>query len=69
MLGASLGRIGRLKEAAQYFSKAVMLEPDSAENHDNLAAVLIETGQLLEAIRHLNKALEIDNSYEPAEII
>lgn len=58
--------MGRFKEAATYFSEALKLKPDSAENHDKLGVALAQTGQLDEAIEHFKKALEINNSLQIA---
>jgi tetratricopeptide (TPR) repeat protein len=61
-----LARLGRFKQAAEHFSEALKIEPDSAESHDNLGVLLAQMGRLEEAIGHFKKALEINNSYEAA---
>jgi serine/threonine protein kinase/formylglycine-generating enzyme required for sulfatase activity len=48
------------EEALSLARKAVDLEPNSAENHGTLANILFRSGQVPEAIQHLQTALKLD---------
>src|SRR5579885_1700152 len=43
--GVALQALGRMQEAASSFSQAVRLQPDLAEDHNNLANARYELGQ------------------------
>jgi len=62
----ALESLGRFREAIDHFSEALKLEPQSAENHDNLGVALAQAGRMEEAAGHFSKALEIDSSHEKA---
>lgn len=58
--GIELADRGWLDEAASEFRKAILLDPQSAHAHDNLATILAEKGQLLEALFEYVEALRAD---------
>ena len=45
--------------AAVEFAKALELDPDEAQTHNNLGFSLVETGKLAEGMEHYRKALEL----------
>jgi Flp pilus assembly protein TadD len=47
----------------KHFSEILKLEPESAENHDNLGIALARPGKMEEAVVHFNRALEIDTPH------
>ena len=57
---------GNLKKAAEYFSRALRVDPESALAHFNLGSVLEEVGRLEAARLHLRNAVRIDPSYPDA---
>ena len=59
-LGATIANRGRFPEAIEYFQKALEINPDSAETHNDWGKVLLEQGRTAEAIEHFQKAVEID---------
>jgi hypothetical protein len=65
-LGVVHLRKGRNQEALSLFQKALDLRPGAATYYVNLAAALAETGDNEKAIRHLNRAIELDPSLEVA---
>ncbi len=50
----------------QAFSKALQIEPDHAEAHNNLGAALLGQGRLEEAIASFSKALQIKPDFVEA---
>ncbi len=56
-MGTVLKKAGRLKEAAEYFKRAVDLKPDYLAARNNLAVVLNNLGQTQEAIKLLQQVL------------
>ncbi len=58
--GAALGQLGRWHEAAEAYRKVVNLHPDEVSSHCDLAAALIETGQLDQAETALSAALAVE---------
>ncbi len=61
-LGSLLGseEVGRLAEAAGFYGRAIELEPELAEAHFGLAAVLERQGKIDEALATYRHALEFD---------
>ena len=51
---------GRLEEALAASREALLIDPDSASVHNNLAGALLVQGQVEEAIHHLRQALELE---------
>jgi tetratricopeptide (TPR) repeat protein len=57
---------GRVDEAAAEFSKALKINGDYAEAHNNLGVVLASQGRFKEAIEHFRQALRINPDYPQA---
>ncbi len=47
----------------EHFRRAIELNPEFAEAHDNLGTTLAGCGRVDEAIAHYQRALEIDPGY------
>jgi tetratricopeptide (TPR) repeat protein len=60
LTGSSLAAQGRYEEAEAEFLAAVSLDPENPEAHEKLGMVYIETGDPVQARRHLERALELD---------
>ena len=60
---ASLGRFGR---AVRFYEQALIIKPDYAEAHYNLAGTLQELGQLDAAVKSYEKSLSINPDYPEA---
>jgi tetratricopeptide (TPR) repeat protein len=58
--GDALVERGWIKEAIREFEKALELDPDCAQSHDNVANVYAQEGRFLDAMRAHMKALELD---------
>ena len=65
-LGLVILRKGRPADAARYYERALTLAPSYAEYHINAATALRAAGETRKAIDHLEKAIEMDPSLEPA---
>ncbi len=50
----------------QHFSQALKIDPDFAEAHFNLGAVLASQGSLEEAVAHFSEALRIRPDFPEA---
>ena len=59
-------REGKLQQAKTRFLDTVRLKPNSARAHCYLGVVLEQERQFTDAVRHLQRALEIDPNYEVA---
>ncbi len=57
---AALAQKGQYEAAIPVWRKALELNPDHAELHNNLGAALFDTGSVAEAISHLERALALD---------
>ncbi len=55
-----------MDEALVHFQKALVINPDYAEAHDNLGNALFQMGQADEALVHFQKALVINPDYAEA---
>jgi Tfp pilus assembly protein PilF len=64
--GNSLKADGKLEEAAKCYKRAITLNPDFAEAHNNLGAVLLEQGHHNEAAAAFHRALAINPVYAEA---
>jgi len=58
--------MGDRKGALDSYQKAVLLNPDFAEVHNNLGVLLLGDRQWDEARAHLEKAVALDNNYADA---
>lgn len=58
--------LGRAREAAAHFRRALELRPESSAAHYNLATALLVLGALDEAIREFERALALDPEYANA---
>ena len=63
LLGASAAQIGQLEQAVFAFDKAITIEPNNAQAHNNKGNALRELGKLGEAIEAFNKAISIKPDY------
>ena len=61
----ALAARGRVDEAIAHYRKALEVEPDNAEAHNNPGAALASRGKFDDAIGHYRRALEIEpgNAY------
>ena len=62
----ALARRGRVDEAIAHYRKALEINPDFAEAHNNLGLALADRGRFDEAIAYYQKALEIKPDYAEA---
>ena len=53
----------RFDEAIELYRKAIELEPESGQVHNNLGFILERTGRLADALRHYQAATEVDPGY------
>jgi len=58
-LGAALWTLKRAPEAARAFEKALSLNPESAEVHNNLGMLLFQAGKHTRAIAHFQAAITL----------
>ena len=65
-MGLVILRKGGPAEAARLYERALTLDPDYAPYHINAATAWKEAGDFAKAIRHLEKAIEMDPSLERA---
>ena len=54
------------KKAVGEFKKAINLQPDMAEAHNNLGYCYRKLGSLDESLKHYHRALKIDSTFEQA---
>ena len=66
LLGSSSVQLGMLDKAINAYQKALYLQPNSAEVHNNIGVVYKEKGMLSEAIQSYNKAISIKPNYAEA---
>jgi Flp pilus assembly protein TadD len=59
-LGALLSQQRKFDKSRVFFQRALDLEPDSAETHNNLAVVLVGLDRIEEAAAHFKKAVALD---------
>ena len=66
VLGALLNQTNRLSEGLNACQKSVLLEPDNAEAHNNLANTLQKLGRLEEAEATYRQAITLKSNYAEA---
>lgn len=66
ILGMAFSKHGKMKEAIVVFQKYLEAEPDDFQIHNQLGAILAQTGQIDLAIQHFTQALKINPEFEPA---
>jgi tetratricopeptide (TPR) repeat protein len=60
LLGVFHHRCRRYEVAMPYFAKAIELDPQNADNYNNLALCQSSVGRVDDAIQSLNKAIELN---------
>ena len=65
-LGVDLARSGRMPDAARTFDRLTAIDPDNAEAHTNLGAVLLAQGARERAAQEFRAALEISPDHARA---
>lgn len=65
-LGSANLAMGRLRQSEGLLRRAVVAEPDWAEAWNNLGVLLIEKGELAEAVEIFRKAYALDNGESDA---
>jgi Flp pilus assembly protein TadD len=65
-LGAALAMQGQDDRALTEYAEALRLKPDLPTAHLNIAVLQIKQGRMAEARQHLEAALAVDPTYEPA---
>lgn len=58
--------LGDLVAAEKDLSKAIELNPDNAEAHDDLGVILAQRGEIESAIKHFSHTIRIDPNYQKA---
>jgi tetratricopeptide (TPR) repeat protein len=66
--GVALERAGRKDEAAQHYFKALDLDPDRFQAHNNVANVLADLGRREEAQVHYLESLRLKTNAPPAHL-
>ncbi len=66
LLGACLGRTGRITEGMRAMNQAASLNPHSAQVQYNFGKLLYQAGELEDSIERLNAAIHIDPGYDKA---
>lgn len=66
LLGRTLRAAGDVEGAAEQYRRAIALQPDYYQAHNNLANILIAQGKVDQAIEHYRRALEIHPNYDTA---
>ena len=54
-----MGRQGKVTEAMPHFERALQLNPDYADAHNNLGIALTAQGKVTEAVPHFERALQL----------
>ncbi|MCJ7729831.1 MAG: tetratricopeptide repeat protein, partial [Sedimentisphaerales bacterium] len=65
-LGFALTESGKLEEAVKEYEKILLIQPQNAVAHNDLAVVFLQQGKTDEAIEHFSQAVRIDPSYTTA---
>jgi tetratricopeptide (TPR) repeat protein len=62
-LGNALVQTGRALEAVAHYKRALQIDPNSVDAHNNLGAALGQMGRISEAIEQVKAALRIKPNY------
>lgn len=54
---------GKVKEARQFYERAIQLNPEYADAHLNMGSLLAQTGRTEEGIAYTQRAIDIDPGY------
>jgi tetratricopeptide (TPR) repeat protein len=63
--GRALGYLGRTDESLKALRQAVLCQPESAEIHESLGLALANSGQVREALTHLENAARLASPNDP----
>jgi tetratricopeptide (TPR) repeat protein len=63
--GIKMLREGHIEMVCRYFRKALAQNPENVEAHRNLAVALRQSGEIEAAVRHLERALELQKRAQP----
>jgi protein O-GlcNAc transferase len=64
--GVALAQQGRMDDAGHYFQRALQIQPEDADAHNNLGIVLAQQGKFDEALAHYHEALRLKPGFLPA---
>jgi len=64
----ALQRQGRVDEAIDHFSTAVLLDPDYTRAYNNLGIILANQGRYEEAIEQFSAALKVNPEFKSARL-
>lgn len=67
MMGAAARQLGSNEDAVQFFQRALALDTNKAEAHNNLGVAFRAKGMLREAIKSYRTAIRIRTDYEETE--
>lgn len=67
-MGSILKQRNELKNAIEYYRKAVQINPKYVSGYNNLANILVKQGHLDEAIINYRKALSLEVEYDTASV-
>jgi tetratricopeptide (TPR) repeat protein len=65
-IGLVLGTVGRYREAIEYYSEALKINPNYVDAHINLGVVLARQGKTAGAYHHYSEALRVEPNSEKA---
>ena len=60
--------MGDMVQAFKHYSEVLRLNPDDAATHYNIGVILYQQQQIKTAHEHFYQAVQIDHSYEKAQI-
>ena len=60
---------GDYPAALNLLREAILLEPDSARMHGEMADIKLKIGQIPEALEYINKAISLDPDYRPPYVL
>ncbi len=66
VLGSQLFRAGKVSEAVGHYQRALRIDPDYAEAHNDLGTVLLQKGRLSDALGQYEQALRIKPDFAEA---